>query len=55
MRRQAEMTSSAAKMNTEMISWDYFTFAEMREKGIIGERQFQERLICDNFTEALMT
>jgi hypothetical protein len=28
MRRQAEMTSSAAKMNAEMISWDYFTFAE---------------------------
>lgn len=36
MRRQVEMTSSAAKMNTEMISWDYFTFAEER-KGIIGE------------------
>lgn len=51
MRRQAEMTSSAAKMNTEMISWDYFTFAE----GIIGEEENSKRLICDNFTEALMT
>lgn len=36
MRRQAEMTSSAAKMNTEMISWDYFTFAKRREKDYRG-------------------